>query len=106
MQPAATGLPPKYLGVSDPIKQRQIDEAMARLNAYLRAAQAGSRTRVEPTAAEQKLALSYPSEMISPKYTAAVKARSTAAAGLHARLQQQSFYIAPGNDRILVPRRD
>jgi hypothetical protein len=67
------------------------------MNAYLKAAQAGSKTAVKPTPAEQKLALSYPSEMISPKYTAAVKARSTATAGLDSRLQQQPFYTAPSS---------
>lgn len=71
LPPVDTGLPPKYMGVSDGLMQRQIDAAITKMNAW----DANPRTAPRPTSEEMSLARRYDGR-ISPAYTRATQSRT------------------------------
>lgn len=68
-KPRELGLPNKYVGVSDPKKAQDIDDALAKWRAWEK-----DPKQPKPTGAELKLALAY-EDLVNPKYTAALKAQ-------------------------------
>lgn len=65
LPPVATGLPPKYQGVSDPMRQEEIDRAIARVDAFNRDYRSG-----RPTSQDFQLAARY-SGNLNPAYVRA-----------------------------------
>jgi hypothetical protein len=77
------GLPPKYIGVKDPARQRAIDTAVSAYRAWV----ADPSNNLKPTSAQLKLALAY-EDLINPKYTEELKRQRRETAQIQKRVQQ------------------